>query len=770
MIISSVSMTGKRASWIAILLLVFLLGFNAFRLAIAQETRNLSVTATVPANSGNFPVTLTQNTSGTRFPQNTQLSYTITYGSTLQANVDLTLTAQWSRGTIQGDVTPTLDIIDYVPGSASNAYNSTSPVIDTVNRKITWTITNFPASTTTEQVTFKLTTNSSYTGSSVVDFTVSAYSSGASATSATSSVSKEYQYDVSLEPTATPTPTAEPTAVGPSATPGPAATKTPTPTPTGAPLPSELPFRFTDISLQTISPNSATIFAGTTQNSTAVLSYGTATNALSDTVIDLSFLKGRILKLSGLKESTRYYFRITAKNASGTEIRSDLYTFVTGRRGEAPIVDRGRTILTADHIVLYPSSRGVFVIPITQSYELNLVFTNPGSLRKVVLNNQGGELKEIQPGKYTARLTSSFRTGTYPLSVRVSDTSGNITDVSLGTLRVIERMAIKARASGKPIEHARVKLSFWNYRTGKFEFVSPQILPISNPLYSNNQGIVRLVLPQGRYKVDVTTILNKPASVEFVIGPGRDENFPVIQLDAEPFAIIPFIRYQWETCLDALESFKLTFAGFADSLRLFELNAYILLLLFILLTYLSLSRRLKIPLRSLKSHLGYRLKGRYLSQTGKKITGIVRDAASEAPISGADVFLIDPRFNTVLSRATSRSNGGFSFPVYDAHRYVIEVMKDGYKPNRFHEDALEESVSGYILNVNKHVTPTGSATMIADSLLSLGLEFLLILSFIFEVVFSYVFGLLQTAPFIALSLFNLALIVLHNIRATQDRE
>lgn len=775
-----------RSRVVFTIIFLLLVGITFFKTTVAQVTENMAVTATVPADAGDFPVQLVQDTAGTRFSQNTELAYTITYGSELDASVDLTLTASWTRGTIDGESSPSIDIIDYVPGSASNAYNSTPPVIDTVNRTITWTISAFPGQTTNQQVTFRLTTNNSYTGTDFATFSVTAQSEGASAQSTISTVSKEYLYDASLEPTATPTPVI---GVGPSATPGPGATSTPTPTPTRAPVAADLPFRFTQISLETVSTSAASILTETTEDATVVFSYGPDLNDTSQLVEDLSFLKTRLLRLSGLEENTRYYLRISAKNRTGKIIESDIYTFITGRRGATAQIDRAGTIMTSGHILLYPSEGDVFIIPKRMDYELNLAFSNPSVLRsvKLLVAHKGVlgattarppnaevssniELKETAPGKYTARLVSPQLPGAYSLSFRVADTSGNITDQQLGTLKVTEFLTVLSKGSNRPIEHARVRILHHNYRSGKYEFISPQILPIANPVYSEPDGTVRMVLPPGRYRADVSTILDTPKQTEFTIGPGQDQEFPTVYLDREPFSLISFIRYQWETCLDAFSTLRAAFVELARSLRLFELNAYILLLLFIGITYVSLSKRIRVPLRSFIGHVGYHVKKSYYSSVSKKtIEGTVINQASGEPIVGADVFLIDPRYNTVLTHTKTRSNGAFSFPTFEAHAYVFEVMEDGFVPSRFYEDELVSGANGYRLCIERVANPNQQILSVVDRLLAASLEVFLIFSLLLEVLFVYVFGLVQTAPFIVLSLLNLILMIFHEQKRRTDQ-
>ena len=139
----------KNPAFLSIILFLLLPSFSP--LVQAQQTVNLN--ATVPANPSDFSAELITTTPGDDYPQDTTLSYELTYGSSLSYASTITVEANWSRGTIEGDSSPTVSVLEYVSGSASNAYNNTPPVIDPVNRTIKWTITSFPANTENEKVT-----------------------------------------------------------------------------------------------------------------------------------------------------------------------------------------------------------------------------------------------------------------------------------------------------------------------------------------------------------------------------------------------------------------------------------------------------------------------------------------------------------------------------------------------------------------------------------------------------------------------------------------
>jgi hypothetical protein len=217
-----------------------------------------------------------------------------------------------------------------------------------------------------------------------------------------------------------------------------------------------------------------------------------------------------------------------------------------------------------------------------------------------------------------------------------------------------------------------------------------------------------------------------------------------------------------------LASFKAAVAGFSQSLRLFELNAYVVLLIFVILSYVALSRRLRVPLRWIWAHFRHRARGSYFSSTRKRITGRVVASGTNEPISGADVYLINPRNNAILGHVVSRGDGSFGFLVYDTHRYVFEVLKSGFMQNRFHEDMLSEDEYGYTLVVKQHLSTRQAMSGFFDQVFSAGLELILFVSFVFEVFFIYVFGLATTLPYLALSVFCLFLVVFHATRRNDE--
>ncbi len=132
---------------------------------------SLTVTATVPAKADDFSSTLSNDDAGITHGKDEEITYVITYGSSISYSSSVVIEASWSRGTLEGDQYPSLDVASYVAGSASDAEGGYSPIIDTINRKITWNIGTLAGNSSDKTVTFKLKTTSSVSSARKVTFT-----------------------------------------------------------------------------------------------------------------------------------------------------------------------------------------------------------------------------------------------------------------------------------------------------------------------------------------------------------------------------------------------------------------------------------------------------------------------------------------------------------------------------------------------------------------------------------------------------------------------
>ena len=467
--------------------------------ALSILTNNqIGISASIAPQVFDLPITIESLTPGTEFPQNSTISYKITYGSNTIGAMPLTIQAQWSQGTIEGSPSPSVDILNYVVGSATNAYGSTAPVIDTVNRTITWTISSFPGTTTGQTVTFSLKTNDAYTGADLVDFTVSARAIASSTITPDQNVDQKYLYSApATTPTPTPTPTPETTSPA-------SATLTPTPSPAPSPL------SFTEISVRSISSSDAKILVSTNKDALLILHFGTSINSLSKTLKTTSLQSQNLIDLLGLTPDTDYFFKITATDSSGNSISSDIFTFKTAVVSNAPNIVMESLVATSYNSILINNSilralnfdKNIIVIPQSSIFEVQFALNKNSPVKNIqaVVRNKNvlgfstiekadassnfTNLVEIQPGVYSGKLMSQNKPGLYEIYVKIADFNGNITEEKIAELKVTSKFQVFRKGSdNKPVENVRALIYIYNARSKTYELISPQVLPIQNPAY-----------------------------------------------------------------------------------------------------------------------------------------------------------------------------------------------------------------------------------------------------------------------------------------------
>jgi len=757
--------------------LVNLFFFSSTR---AQTTNNLSVTATVPAQPTDFQATLSCSTTGSPFAQNTEITYQVKYGSFLSYSVgEITVQAEWTLGTVEGSSTATVDLLDYVVGSSSNGYNSTPAVVDTVNKKISWTISNFPANTTDQTVSFKLKTNSSYTGSSQVNFSVKGRVLGPGTQTVDSTVTRGYKYVSSaVSPTSTPTP-------GPTATPEPGPTSTPTPTPS----PSLL--QITDVEIRTISSNSVIIFVGTSKKTTLTLRYGDSSSGLTQTVKELSISTDHLLNLRELDANKNYYFRITAADEKGSTIASDLFTFKTGRKSSVPTVNSDSVVVISSNVIVLNSQqekKKVAVVPneSTYSFKFKLEDTSTAvkDIRVIIRNKQtlgirenqtteansgSNEAIEVSPGNYSVLLVAPKNPGYYETFARISDSNGNIAENKLFDLKVSNKFTVLEKNSNKPIEKAQISLSFYNLLDKKYHHLTSDLFTIKNPEYSDLLGSANFLLPQGKYRADVIALGYERKTVDFSIGPNPGEDYPTVYLGKKPFNIGGRLIYYGNLIVDWVSLTKDYIRGLAYSSRFFELGVLVSIGFFVCITYFAFSTRLKIPFHSLIAYFSHHFKLAKIEDK-KTLNGKIVGEKT-IPLENAEVLLIDSASLKVVNRVQTDLKGQFSFPILDAE-YSLLITKNGHKPVSYSPGEIKKlQKTGLVLSLRKHdlpITFREDLKISFEKLIGLLFESLLVFSVILEFAFGYTLGWAKAAPFIIVSCINVFFWILHIIKLESE--
>lgn len=540
------------------------------------------------------------------------------------------------------------------------------------------------------------------------------------------------------------------------------------------------------------------------------------------------------MTLSDLSPSTKYFFKVTAFNQGNKTSVSDIFAAKTAAVSEAPAIAVNTfTVTSANKILVSPTNSGLnnltmqeqrtLVIPQATVYDLrfSLAKTKPiksvkAFLRKKIsvlgantsilaqlfdLNNQNNyetqnnpfempsqtepsnvnvrevSLTEIQPGIYYGRLISNLPIGEYELFAVAADSDGNISETKLSDVKVVSRFTTLSKDTKQPIENARIYLSFYNPGTKKYESLLPTLISITNPSFTDSRGELPLVLPQGKYQALVSDLGYKDKTVNFVIGVGKTDGFPIVYLEKEGFNLLSSAVYYGRTIRDVYIYYTLQyFTALSKSLRYFNLINAATLGLFVIVTLLSFKFRTHIPLGSIFSYLIYHLR----KMGGKNISafyleGIILDEKTKKPISKAQVYLIDSNTHQTIRQTSTNVNGHFFFKLDKHENYEILTVKKGYEITPVIEAARETYTNTPIkISLRKSESKIGVANTLLTRLVEMPIgflfEYLLMSSLISEVASIPYFGLTRTLPFIAISGFNFLLWALHLKQKSQSKK
>jgi len=758
---------------------------TTYAVAIVNNNQ-INVTASVPPQVSDLPIVIEPLDLDTQLPQNTVLSYKITYGLTTTPSFPLTIQAQWSKGTIEGNPTPSVNILDYVTSSASNAYGNTPPVIDTVNNTITWTISSIPGNTTNQTVTFQLKTNDSYTGDGVVNLNVATRTTSESTVTPDQTVSQTYLYNTSLAPTPT-------TTSAPTSTPIPG---TSTVSVTSAPTPTTAPqaFGFSNIYVYSLSQSQAQIDVSTNQKSSIIIAYGTSATDLNQNVSSSASTTERVVTLANLLPNTNYYFKVISTDSSGNQIRSDIYTFKTAVISEAPVIDlQTLVVISNNNILIGPGSqttvsgnkpgnnvvaKPIIVVPVSSEFTVHFSLTTTliKSAQAFIVNknvlaastttttnvNTGAvELVETSPGVLTGKLTVPDP-GNYDLDVRVIDYNGNVAVQKIADLKVVSKFTILDKKTNKPVENARVILYIYQLQARIYTIISSSILSIANPSFSHPDGTVDIILSQGKYRAEILALGYDPTSVNFTIAYNSNP-YPTVYLNPQPFNIVTTIQYYWGTLSDSIIASQIYIRNHASSSRLFDLLSMEAVFVFLIVSLLSISARTHIELFYLPYFLIYKLTILIRRERSRIVFGKVVDSDTNLPLSRVNVSLMDGTGQRMVANLKTNKLGEFYYPNKQGEKYKINVIKEGFvspPPYDFINDKITEMPIIINLEEEKRVTPSLFKILLiyAEDLLGMCMEALILLGLLVQTYFIFTFGLLRILPFILLTILNIILV------------
>src|SRR5258708_3755877 len=609
------------------------------------NAQTISVTATTPPHPTDFQFSLTSSTNNP-IPQNTIVPYTITYGSQQSAGYAIgeTITADFSQDTIAGG-----HLFDYVLGSASNGYGNTIPIVDLLQRTITWNISSLPAGSTNKSLSFELESNGNFTGTTPVTFSVKASMSNQFFQLANQSLSQTYQYTPLT--TVAPTPTIQQTSP-----------------------------QITNIDLRTITSRSLVLSVETNVLTTLQVFLGTTLDTMKQTLIVSLLQKTHDITLTNLLPETTYYVKIIATDQNGILITSDIYSFKTARASIAPVVQPSSLFITSSDITLFTPQEenkfAVLVLPENTPYSFRFQIPNNNTIKSVVaivrnksvLGINSDETQDpnslttivipLNGGSYEGRLKAPIKPGTYQIFIRIIDTSGNITENPIADLYTNEGFSVLDLQTKTPVEKAQIKTYYKAFNARVYELLPPELFPIKNPLYTDITGKIPLTLPQGKYKAVITAIGYEQKEVFFTLGPLPGEVYPTIEMKKSPYNISTVFTYYVTILSDSILITRLYIQNISDSLRFFELNALLSTAFFVFLTLLSFSTRIHIPLSSLIEYFLHINKIKKVrTQIGNSIKGRIFDKEAGSILPNTDIFLIDEDKKSIVGHTLTDLNG-----------------------------------------------------------------------------------------------------------------
>ena len=708
----------------------------------AEDT--IVVTGNVAAKGADFQLELTADKTG-NLSEGDEVTYRINYGSYLSTTIrNLVISAVWSRGTVAGSPIPSVDIVDYVVGSGTTAWGEAEPVIDLVNRSITWTVSFFPANTADQTVEFKLAVNNSYTGSSDVTFTVESDLGRGHSLLMSSSVDNVYhpagsELSPTPEPTLTeiPTPTpstgsgltASPTPrSGPTSTPGPVPTAITTTGSLVTPTPTVVVPKIEKVEIVALSNNGISVESSINVVPQLVkIVYGDTLTNMADSLVSINGLKTDVLNIDGLKPETVYYFRILVTDNDGNMARSDIFTFKTAAVSDKPEIDTKSIVISSMDNVLLDTKTGnsganTVAITINQSYALRVNLTKPEAVKLIkvmMVNSQilgintvyGAEPNSVEEnltdsgnGSFVAHLVTPAAEGFYDIVVRMEDLYGNISQNKIGGLRVIAPLTV-VDESGQSIENAKVVFYRLNPELKTYELISRGMFGIQNPSYSEPDGRVAANFPNGGYRVEVSQMGYENRVENFTIGLGENEKMPKVVLKKYKMGVAEIIAFYSGISKDTFNFSKVFLYNLTISSRFFKLTALAVTVNGIVLLWLFTANYYVISWWLVPGKIISKVKNRLSKKPKNILKGTVSNADTKMPLNGVKVYLVDEKFNKVISKSITNKLGEFHLLIKPSKGYRLAAVKEGFEPTPMLDFTSEGIIAGRVdLKMEETVT------------------------------------------------------------------
>lgn len=723
-----------------------------------------SVSAIVPPRVSDFQFNLS-TLSPQPLSQNENITYQITYGSEPSAQFPSTdvIVASWANTKAPDNS----QLLEYQLGSASTGYGGAEPVVDLVNKTITWTIIDIPAGMTDQTVTFVLRTITGYSKTTPFTFDVHASMSNQYVNLPILTLRLLYAYQA---PITTPGPTAIPTI-----------TQTPTPTPTPQPI-----IIFTDVGINTLTDTKAGLQISTNLPTRLEIAYGTTESNLTNTVSTNTYSITHAIMLNHLAPDATYYFRVTAIGYDGQTANSDLFEIHTAKNSTIPNLDNNIIVISSNGSILESNSqkqneiKNPFIYLISNSdYSITYSMTNPVKLKSIDLLLTKNVLgintfsTNTEPVAYVFPMIPKSQTlyvatlhtlpvGYYTVTMRIIDEKGNIVEKPVGTLKIMQRLSVYAQDTNRPLQDARVYLYYYDTQTHNYQPITQELFgTISNPSFTNEYGQIATNLPSGNYRVDESALLYKNVTTDFTIGPGINQNFPVMYLKRDPFNVYALSNFIVNYLNDSWSHFQLSVAYASASIRIFHLISVVILGSFVLLCFILFLCRSQLHIKHLPVFLFFHIDMLLNQHQQKYIYGVIVNEFDK-PISRALIEIEDSENKTILMQTKSNKSGRFYIRNKFGGSITILVIKEGFAPATILENKLSSiPPSGLQIKLENGTSQNISISTILyggfEKFAGLLFEASLVVSIVLEIIFLSLYGFMNTIPYFILSLLNVCL-------------
>lgn len=511
--------------------------------------------------------------------QDQVITVILKYRHALPESYPMEITAEWDQGLIDGTNASFIDLLTYEVGSATATDDGTKPTIDVVKRRITWSIPPFGPSQIPHELSFKLKVRSDIPTDSKLTAKIKTYARFVNSTLPERSINYTIKKS-SITPTPSPAPRTT--------------------------ISQSIPLKFNYIEVNEIS-NSYFITSFQTNRSTVfTILYGDNSASLKQKITGLNFQNLHKVKVPDLLPQTQYYFRIIAKDRTGKEISSDLFTVTTASEKDTVKLNKDDFTVFWRKYFLLSQSADTVVIPKNKSitvtarigessnfYRIKALFKNENVLG---INNidpsaniEETPLVEILPGISSGEIQTPSTKGIYTIDFRLTDIRGGIyTKSAPYKFYVSDPLIVLDKKTKKPIENATVKIL-------KYEDGLKQFTPLSNSFAiqskTNEKGELDIVLPTGIYTIEVKSARHKSAEKRIELGISS-LNYPVFELEQDN-SVIALLRYYREEMSKFWNIASLTISDFFSSPNNKDLFLIFSLLFLLFLILLNLHLRKK---------------------------------------------------------------------------------------------------------------------------------------------------------------------------------